>query len=71
MSMSSGTMLATVIAEEKGTVGGLCPHAAEHSRVSKWVQEPAVTLSSTVQPQITCGVGGRRDHKVPLPSGPA
>lgn len=50
MSMSSGTMLATVIAEEKGTVGGLCPHAAEHSRVSERIQEPAVTLSSTVQP---------------------
>lgn len=57
--MSSGAVLATVIAEEKETVGGLCPSAAEHSWVSKWVQEPAVTLSSTVQPQITCGwVGG-------------
>lgn len=67
--MSSGTMLATVTAEEKEAMGGLCPCAAEHGRVSKWAQEPAVIPSSTVKPQITCGVGGRGHHKVPLPSG--
>lgn len=44
--MSSGTVLATVIAEEKETVGGQCPCAAEHSWVSKRAQEPAMTLSS-------------------------
>lgn len=61
--MSSGTMLVTETAEGKGTVGGLCACAAEHSWVSKRVQEPAVTLSSAVQPRITSGVGGRIDHK--------
>lgn len=68
--MSSSTLLATVIAEEKGTVRGLCPCAAERSGAGKRVQEAAVPLSSTVQPQFTCGVVGG-DHKVLLPSGPA
>lgn len=60
--MSSGTMLATVTAEEKETTGGLCPCAAEHSLVSTWVQEPAVTLSSAVRLQIICGVVGGRSQ---------
>jgi len=60
--MSSGTMLATVIAEEKAGMGGLCPCAAEHSQVSKCIQEPAMPLSIAVQLQITCGVAGRGDH---------
>lgn len=66
--MSSSTViLATVTAEERGTAGGLCPCAAEHSQGSKQVREPAVTLSSTVQLEVTCGSG---KHKVLLLSGP-